>query len=279
MKKYITSLFIIILIIPSIAFASWWNPLSWNIFSFLHKKEATPQVEVQKSSDEKIADLQKQLDDLINKKENSIPVTIPVAKETTKNVPIVDNSEIIKKQVQAQLEVAIKAKAEQDALAASQNSQKLATQTVTEENNSDAIFKVVSVGQTIYQKPYVYGSYGITIGITTGKDDIYIPKSTSDSTRIYTGFIYSLIGDSFRGNQSSEVGGDGCGTTKTINKEEYCKIKSGESTTIKTTVWLTPEQSGNYGVMFDTITYLKGANYEQGSFDVNKGTQKIYLQS
>lgn len=42
MKKYLLVV-IALLIVPSVTFASWWNPLSWNIFSFLlHSK---PQVE------------------------------------------------------------------------------------------------------------------------------------------------------------------------------------------------------------------------------------------
>ena len=32
MKKYLSILFLTVLIIPSVAFASWWNPFSWNIF-------------------------------------------------------------------------------------------------------------------------------------------------------------------------------------------------------------------------------------------------------
>jgi len=59
MKKYILVLLLVIFIVPSIALASWWNPFSWKIFQ---KKEVAPQVqvEVQKTSEEKISDLQKQ---------------------------------------------------------------------------------------------------------------------------------------------------------------------------------------------------------------------------
>ncbi len=279
MKKYLLFLFLIAFILPSIALASWWNPFSWFGGWSFNKTEVAPpvQVEKQKTPEEQIAELQKQLDDLKNSKDASVAIPMPVTKkETVKNALVIDNSEIIKKQVQAQLEAAIKAKAEQDALVASQNLQNTETQTVVEENNSDVIFNIIHVGQTIYKEPYVYGSYGITIEVEAGKEDIFIPKSTTDSTIIYTGFGYSLIGDSFRGDQSSEIG---CGTTTTINDEEYCKINRGKSSTITTTVWLTPEQSGNYGIMFENINYLRGINHEEGSFDVNKGTQKIYLQS
>ena len=39
MKKYFLALLLIILIAPSVAFASWWNPFSWNIFN--HKTQTT----------------------------------------------------------------------------------------------------------------------------------------------------------------------------------------------------------------------------------------------
>lgn len=70
MKKYLSVLFLIVFIAPSIALASWWNPLSWNIFSFLHKKEVAPQIQKieEKTQEEKINDLQKQLNDLKNTK-------------------------------------------------------------------------------------------------------------------------------------------------------------------------------------------------------------------
>jgi hypothetical protein len=81
MKKYISVLFLLVFIIPSVAFASWWNPFSWKIF---HKKEVAPQtqINIQKNSDEKINELQKQLDDLKNEKEIS---TIKTTKEVVQN--------------------------------------------------------------------------------------------------------------------------------------------------------------------------------------------------
>lgn len=83
MKKYLIVLLLLVLIIPSVTFASWWNPLSWKIFSFLNKKEqpkAEQDIE-QKSSDEKIAELQKQLDELKTEKEIE---TKSITKETIK---------------------------------------------------------------------------------------------------------------------------------------------------------------------------------------------------
>lgn len=104
MKKYLSLLFLIVLIVPSIAFASWWNPFSWNIFS---KKEVVQKIQVeeqQKTPEEKITELQKQLDDLKNQQSPTIvPTSIitqdktgttkPSIKTTTRNV--VQPSQII----------------------------------------------------------------------------------------------------------------------------------------------------------------------------------------
>lgn len=95
MKKYLSVLFLIVFIVPSVVFASWWNPLNWNIFSFLHKKEVIPQVqvEVQKTPEEKIGELQKQLDELKNEQSDftTSSETTPLAKEVKKTTPVVNN--------------------------------------------------------------------------------------------------------------------------------------------------------------------------------------------
>ncbi|MEI7688559.1 MAG: thioredoxin domain-containing protein [Candidatus Nomurabacteria bacterium] len=68
MKKYISILLLVIFIVPSIAFASWWNPASWGIFGFLHKKESKQtQVLDSKNYEEKINELQKQIEELKSK--------------------------------------------------------------------------------------------------------------------------------------------------------------------------------------------------------------------
>ncbi len=89
------------------------------------------------------------------------------------------------------------------------------------------------------------------------------------------GFSYSIIGDSFRGNQNSQVD---CSTSTTINKVEYCSIGVGKSSDITATVWLTPNESGTYGLLFENINYLRGDNYIKEVFNINKETQKIYVR-
>ena len=81
MKRYLIVFALLVLIVPSITFASWWNPLSWGIFSFLHKKEIvqpvpTPIVSEQTSDDSvvQIAALQQEIEAL--KLENSTTVEI-----------------------------------------------------------------------------------------------------------------------------------------------------------------------------------------------------------
>jgi multidrug efflux pump subunit AcrA (membrane-fusion protein) len=119
MKKYLISLLLIVFILPSVAFASWYNPFSWfNGWTF-HKTEVAPQspVETQKTPEEKINDLQKQLDDL--KKQQPVSTsttTTPAVKKIKKAVPVIDNSAII----QAQIDATLKAKTDQDALIAKQ---------------------------------------------------------------------------------------------------------------------------------------------------------------
>jgi membrane protein involved in colicin uptake len=110
MKKYLIVLFLVVLIAPSIALASWWNPLSWKIFQ---KKEPVTQVKVetQKTSEEKINELQKQLDEL--KGEQAFPELTP---EVKKAVPAIDNPAKIKAETQAKLKAELKLKAEQEAL-------------------------------------------------------------------------------------------------------------------------------------------------------------------
>jgi len=76
MKKYISVLFLLTFIIPSIAFASWWNPLSWfNGWKFnrVEKIEEVQKTELEKTPEQKISDLQKQLDELKN--QQNIKVT------------------------------------------------------------------------------------------------------------------------------------------------------------------------------------------------------------
>ena len=106
MKKYILILFLVILIIPSIALASWWNPFSWKIFNKKTQISVVAPI-IQNTSDEEIQKLKQEIEDLKKQKTN-IPIT-------TKS----DNNET-KKQIQTQIDSVLKDKAEQEALIAKQ---------------------------------------------------------------------------------------------------------------------------------------------------------------
>lgn len=93
MKKHVIFLLLVVLITPSITYSAWWNPFTWKIFQ---KKETVSQVQVvntetivststekEKSPDQKIIELQKQIDDLKKSNEDAQPVNIPVS--TIKN--------------------------------------------------------------------------------------------------------------------------------------------------------------------------------------------------
>jgi hypothetical protein len=45
MKKYLLVLLLVVFIIPSVAFASWWNPFSWNWFGMFSRNNNIPQTE------------------------------------------------------------------------------------------------------------------------------------------------------------------------------------------------------------------------------------------
>lgn len=123
MKKNPYKLFIVVitsfLIVPQMALAAWWNPFTWKIFQ---KKEPILQVQVEtETSEEKINELQKQLDDLKN--QQSATITPVIRQETKKEVPMTDNSAVIQAQIKAQAEVELKAKLAQEALIAKQKTE------------------------------------------------------------------------------------------------------------------------------------------------------------
>lgn len=102
-KKYIVVLLLIIFVVPSVALASWWNPTTWKIFSFLHKKDiiSQSQVAAQKVYEDKIAELQKQIEDLKSTK-------------TTDDKSVADAA--LKEQIKAQVEKEVKSKIDQTVL-------------------------------------------------------------------------------------------------------------------------------------------------------------------
>ena len=86
------------LVLPSVTFASWWNPFSWGIFHKTQTSIVTPTTNTEpiKTSEEKINELQKQLNDL-KKQQPASPSTVAnttskIVKNTSaqKTVPVAE---------------------------------------------------------------------------------------------------------------------------------------------------------------------------------------------
>ena len=91
----------IIFITPSIALASWWNPFSWKVFSFFKKKQELKQEQVieEKTSEEKIEELQKQLDELKGEKENLDILFVSSENKEVKKTPVINKPKVVEKVV------------------------------------------------------------------------------------------------------------------------------------------------------------------------------------
>jgi uncharacterized protein YihD (DUF1040 family) len=85
MKKYISTIFVLILIIPSIALASWWNPLTWfNSWNFkkeiVQKSETIEQTIINNGE--------------INKENNPLEIKKVESKTENTNTNVISNSTI-----------------------------------------------------------------------------------------------------------------------------------------------------------------------------------------
>lgn len=114
MKKYIALSLLVIFIIPSVAFASWWNPFSWKVFSFLSKNNQNPKIEemnkeVLPDTASEIEALEKRLGEL---KKQQMEVAVP-GKATS---AIEDKAALIA-EIKSQVTSELKAKAKEEALA------------------------------------------------------------------------------------------------------------------------------------------------------------------
>jgi len=98
MKKYLITLFLLAFVIPSIAFASWWNPFSWKVFnrqtviktentSVLFSSTSTKEVlkEISSSPIEKVKDVQPQ-------RVKEVSETLPVIGVQKTATPAIQNT-------------------------------------------------------------------------------------------------------------------------------------------------------------------------------------------
>lgn len=113
------------------------------------------------------------------------------------------------------------------------------------------------------------GVYTLTLEVKAGDNDVSIPKTTTDSTQGFTGVVYSLAGQDFRGSQSSTFA---CPTSGNNN----CRIPAGQTKLVKVTVKLDPAESGNYGVSFDKLNYGKESNAQ--SWRINSKSEIVYVK-
>jgi hypothetical protein len=89
MKKPLTILFLAAFVIPSVAFASWWNPFTWKIFQKRETEQQLPvldkKAELTNDSNTEIKKLQAQIDDLKKQTVNNS------VKQTQVPSPLVNN--------------------------------------------------------------------------------------------------------------------------------------------------------------------------------------------
>lgn len=107
MKKYFLLFLLAILITPTVSFAAWWNPFIWRVFQ---KKQTTSQmVGIQNTPEEKIIELQKELDQL-KKQSESKPAVVPT--ETKKLHSIQSSVKIVPKKVDSVKDVEVQKQVE-----------------------------------------------------------------------------------------------------------------------------------------------------------------------
>lgn len=262
-KSLLFSLIFGFLIIPQITFAAWWNPTTWfNNWSFFYKSENTTEV-----LEKRIQELESRLKNSSSASTTEITSTSSVETKTTpeikKTTPIVDNSSSIKTQVPLE-------KIKTPVIKVEEPKKEISIPTPPP---SPVTFKVTRLTQKIFEETlttWAYGGFEISVEIFANGGDIFIPMTTNDSTTGITGFTYSIKGDPFRGKQNSQV-------SCILKTDTYCKIKDGNSGVITTTVWLTPNQSGNYGIGFDKIRAKIGMNGTLQTYDIGKETEHIYI--
>jgi hypothetical protein len=183
-----------------------------------------------------------------------------------------DNPSLKQKDIQPQSSKIAKTSSGETAGQSNKNNLQVISDTDANKLITNTEFSISRLTQTIFKKLgyYSYGGYEVVMVVSALNEDIYIPKTTTDSTSGITGFVYSIGGDSFRGKQKSQV-------ECSIYESNYCWIKKGKTSEVSVTVWLTLEESGNYSVKFNEMNFRRGANGQIETFSINKETQKIYI--
>lgn len=258
MKKILLTLVVFTVISPSIALASWWNPISWfDNWGFIFNKKS-----------EKTEVLEKRIEELENRLQESIPSDEILIKENDTDPDIVKVNSNLNNFVEKQDKKVVLSKEE---IEAEDFSKKLSELREIDLSFSGPKIDSSYVEEAIYNEGQGdYGSFLLTLYISTDQD-IYIPLTTTDSTLGSTGFSYSLEGDEFRGHKSSKVN---C----TLKQDGYCKIKAGSyQKEISVSVWVYPEEPGDYNINFKKLGYKDYSNNQTNYIDINKVSENIYI--
>lgn len=253
MKKLALVLFLAILL-PQIALAAWWNPLSWFGFSIVK----TPKTENQSLKKTLLA---------------STSTSVNSAKIETTRVP-----------------TSVKATPKSVSKSTTQISTIFTkTQVVEPTSTVSEVSEVYIPNLKIVGEPYItqtifngYGGYEIRLRVVAEGDDFYIPMTTTDSTRGMTGFSYSIKGGEFKGGQTSKVL---CTSYKDnllfsggVNMGSQCFIPRGTSLDITATVWLVNKDPGNYSVLFNKLGYFREGDRKMLYHSLNIETEYLYLK-
>jgi hypothetical protein len=116
-KTSLIGYLLVLLIIPQIAFASWWNPSTWfSNWNFFKKETAKTHI-----LENRIRELESKLGDATttpNTRNTSLtrPTSTEEKIEVKRNTATTDNASVVREQVRLEVEASLKAKAEQEAL-------------------------------------------------------------------------------------------------------------------------------------------------------------------
>lgn len=175
MKKNILIIALVIFIAPSIALASWWNPLSWfNSWNFFHKTEVKIyQENIIPTQNTNTSELEKNTDEKVAKTPQPVKVN-PSQKPTNVPIEIKQNQQPVNIQVQQPV-VNTENQSEIDALKDSIKKLENKVQTLESENNDVQEY----IDNNIKLKPEV--SLNKTVMNNDGSDRVKIQIKTINS--------------------------------------------------------------------------------------------------
>lgn len=252
---------------PLVSQASWWNPLSWN-----RALENKPPM-TDDALNQKIKELENKIIEIGTKTTSTTSISTNVP-STTEKINMDDKVFSLTKE-NNQLKAQIKTLNDKILIcekSPTKNSPIKETETVSVDTNSE---RAVVTQQFIPSKDGKgYGFYKTRLKITAGNQDLYIPKTTTDSAiNDIIGISYSTIGgDSvdFKGIRLSTVA---CSTTKDIPAGNVCYVRAGTSLDIDVNIYLRPDESGTYSIKLENIRY----HFEKSTNKYGVSSNKIEI--